>query len=53
MVETTDTNEPYVEYYEYLLNKTNDELPQVITNSYGDDEDVRSTTLIYMLRLTL
>ncbi|RAH64772.1 S53 family peptidase [Aspergillus aculeatinus CBS 121060] len=39
VVETTDTNEPYVEYYEYLLNKTNDELPQVITNSYGDDED--------------
>ncbi|PYH48706.1 S53 family peptidase [Aspergillus saccharolyticus JOP 1030-1] len=39
VAETTDTNEPYLEYYEYLLNKTSDELPQVITNSYGDDED--------------
>ena len=25
-------------YYEYLLNQTNEELPQVISNSYGDDE---------------
>ncbi|GKZ29622.1 polynucleotide 3'-phosphatase [Aspergillus brasiliensis] len=36
---TTDENEPYLNYYEYLLNKTNDELPLVISNSYGDDED--------------
>ncbi|KAH6660808.1 tripeptidyl peptidase A [Truncatella angustata] len=33
-----NSNEPYLEYYEYLLNRTNDELPQVISNSYGDDE---------------
>ncbi|RAL08807.1 S53 family peptidase [Aspergillus homomorphus CBS 101889] len=39
VLQSTDTNEPYVEYYEYLLAKSNDELPQVITNSYGDDED--------------
>ncbi|PWY81320.1 tripeptidyl peptidase A [Aspergillus eucalypticola CBS 122712] len=36
---TTDENEPYLQYYEYLLAKTNDELPLVISNSYGDDED--------------
>ncbi|OJJ73716.1 hypothetical protein ASPBRDRAFT_28912 [Aspergillus brasiliensis CBS 101740] len=36
---TTDENEPYLNYYEYLLNKTNAELPLVISNSYGDDED--------------
>ncbi|KAI1847766.1 hypothetical protein JX266_006261 [Neoarthrinium moseri] len=34
----SNSNEPYLEYYEYLLNKTNEELPQVISNSYGDDE---------------
>ncbi|KAI1842460.1 hypothetical protein JX266_011355 [Neoarthrinium moseri] len=33
-----NTNEPYLEFYEYLLKKTNDELPQVISNSYGDGE---------------
>jgi tripeptidyl-peptidase-1 len=33
-----NTNEPYLEYYTFLLNKTNEELPQVISNSYGDDE---------------
>lgn len=34
----TDTNEPYLPYYQYLLSKPNSELPQVISNSYGDDE---------------
>ncbi|KAH8653369.1 tripeptidyl-peptidase [Xylariales sp. PMI_506] len=34
----TNTNEPYLEYYQYLLNQTNADLPQVISNSYGDDE---------------
>ncbi|KAI1501290.1 Tripeptidyl-peptidase sed4 [Biscogniauxia marginata] len=33
-----NTNEPYLEYYAYLLNRTNADLPQVISNSYGDDE---------------
>ncbi|CAK7240701.1 MAG: hypothetical protein STHCBS139747_002148 [Sporothrix thermara] len=32
-------NEPYVPYYRYLLSKTNAELPKVISNSYGDEED--------------
>ncbi|RHZ70752.1 vesicle formation at the endoplasmic reticulum [Aspergillus turcosus] len=31
-------NEPYLPYYEYLLSKPNSELPHVISNSYGDDE---------------
>ena len=33
-----DTNEPYLEYYDYLLAQPNSALPQVISNSYGDDE---------------
>jgi tripeptidyl-peptidase-1 len=33
-----NTNEPYVPFYQYLLSKTNAELPQVITNSYGEPE---------------
>ena len=32
-------NEPYLDYYKYLLAKPNNELPQVITNSYGDPEE--------------
>ena len=31
-------NEPYLNYYQYLLAQNNSALPQVITNSYGDDE---------------
>ena len=31
-------NEPYLEYYNYLLSQPNSALPQVISNSYGDDE---------------
>ncbi|KAM0452990.1 hypothetical protein ACHAPV_009232 [Trichoderma viride] len=31
-------NEPWLEYYEFLMSKTNAELPQVIANSYGDEE---------------
>ncbi|ERS94904.1 hypothetical protein HMPREF1624_08802 [Sporothrix schenckii ATCC 58251] len=34
-----NSNEPYLPYYRYLLSKTNAELPQVISNSYGDEED--------------
>ena len=33
-----NTNEPYLEFYNYLLNQTNAQLPQVISVSYGDDE---------------
>lgn len=33
------SNEAYLPYYQYLLSKPNSELPQVISNSYGDDED--------------
>ena len=35
----TDTNEPYIAYYNALLARNNSELPQVISNSYGDEED--------------
>ncbi|OJJ51792.1 hypothetical protein ASPZODRAFT_56189 [Penicilliopsis zonata CBS 506.65] len=35
---TEDENEPYLIYYEYLLSRPNSAVPQVITNSYGDDE---------------
>lgn len=31
-------NEPYLNYYQYLLSQPNSALPQVISNSYGDDE---------------
>ncbi|KAL1901014.1 hypothetical protein Sste5346_002078 [Sporothrix stenoceras] len=32
-------NEPYLPYYRYLHEQSNSELPQVISNSYGDEED--------------
>ena len=33
-------DEPYVDYFQYLLSKENKDLPQVISHSYGDDEPV-------------
>jgi tripeptidyl-peptidase-1 len=35
---TPNENEPYLPYYEFLLSQPNELLPQVITNSYGDEE---------------
>jgi tripeptidyl-peptidase I len=35
---TPNENEPYLPYYEFLLSQPNEKLPQVITNSYGDEE---------------
>ena len=32
-------NEPYLNYYDFLLSKKNSELPQVISNSYGEPEE--------------
>ncbi|KAF7877472.1 hypothetical protein EAF04_001149 [Stromatinia cepivora] len=32
-------NEPYLPYYQYLMAQPNSAIPQVISNSYGDDED--------------
>jgi tripeptidyl-peptidase I len=32
-------NEPYLQYYNYLLSQPNSNLPYVISNSYGDEED--------------
>ncbi|QDS74942.1 hypothetical protein FKW77_004514 [Venturia effusa] len=36
--ESKNSNEPYLPYYEYLSSKTNAELPQAISNSYGEPE---------------
>ncbi|KAG4443976.1 vesicle formation at the endoplasmic reticulum [Cadophora sp. M221] len=53
-----NTNEPYLPYYQYLLSQPNSALPQVISNSYGDDEQtvpklyaVRVCNMIGMLGL--
>lgn len=35
---TPNENEPYLPYYEFLLSQWNSQLPQVISNSYGDEE---------------
>lgn len=37
-LEPTDTNEPYLTWLQFLLNQTNEQIPQVISTSYGDDE---------------
>lgn len=34
----TNTNEPYVEFLDYLLGLDDDELPNTLSISYGDDE---------------
>ncbi|EJT99514.1 subtilisin-like protein [Dacryopinax primogenitus] len=33
-----NTNEPYAEFLSYILNKSNSELPTVLSTSYGDEE---------------
>lgn len=33
-----NSNEPYVPFYQYLLRLPNEEIPQVISNSYGEPE---------------
>lgn len=38
-----NSNEPYVPFLRYLLSKNNSELPQVLSISYGDSEDVSTT----------
>ena len=40
-------NEPYLNYYQYLLAQPNSALPNVISNSYGDDEQVGFLDLKY------
>ncbi|KAE9980470.1 hypothetical protein EG328_000289 [Venturia inaequalis] len=53
-----NTNEPYLPYYEYLLTLNNSQLPQVISNSYGEPEQTvprlyaeRTCILIAMMGL--
>jgi tripeptidyl-peptidase-1 len=55
---TPNENEPYLPYFEFLLAQPSSELPQVITNSYGDEEQtvpqsyaVRVCNLIGLLGL--
>ena len=48
-----NTNEPYLNYYQYLLAQPNSALPNVISNSYGDDEQVGFLDLLYQLRLLI
>jgi tripeptidyl-peptidase I len=57
-VGTPNENEPYLPYYEFLLSLRSSKLPQVITNSYGDEEQtvpeayaIRTCNLIGLLGL--
>ena len=36
---SAESNEPYLQYYNYLLAQKNADLPYVISNSYGDHEN--------------
>nr|POE56905.1 tripeptidyl-peptidase sed4 [Quercus suber] len=36
---TLASNEPFLQYYQYLLSQPNSNLPYVISNSYGDHEN--------------
>lgn len=36
---SSNQNEPYLQYYQYLLSQPNSNLPYVISNSYGDHEN--------------
>jgi tripeptidyl-peptidase-1 len=36
--ESKNSNEPYLPYYQFLLRQPNRDLPQVISNSYGEPE---------------
>lgn len=34
----TDTNEPYLDWVQYVLNQSDADIPQTVSTSYGDDE---------------
>lgn len=38
--EDSNTNEPYLEFYQHLMTLENEDVAQVISISYGDDEQV-------------
>lgn len=46
-------NEPYLNYYQYLLAQPNRALPNVISNSYGDDEQVCFLDILCRRRLLM
>ncbi|KAF2671819.1 subtilisin-like protein [Microthyrium microscopicum] len=55
---TPNENEPYVPFYEFYLYQDDNDLPQVLSNSYGDEEQtvpesyaVRTCNLIGLLGL--
>jgi len=45
---STESNEPYLQYYQYLLSQPNSNLPYVISNSYGDHEETVRLTLRFV-----
>lgn len=42
----SNTNEPYLEFYQHLMTLENEEIAQVISVSYGDDEQVTKTRFV-------
>lgn len=53
-----NSNEPYVPFYQYLLRQQNEDIPQVISNSYGEPEQtvpmnyaVRTCMMVALLGL--
>ena len=46
-------NEPYLNYYQYLLTQSHSALPNVISNSYGDDEQVGFLHILCAWRLLI
>jgi hypothetical protein len=48
---TEDTNEPYVEWQQFILNQSQADIPLIVSTSYGDDEfTVRElTTFVFLV----
>lgn len=51
LVTPTNTNEPYTTEFEYLLNLPDSELPDILSTSYGDDE--QTVPINYQRRVCL
>jgi tripeptidyl-peptidase-1 len=50
--EYTNTNEPFLEFFQHLMTLENDEVAQVISISYGDDEQVKISIPSYNHKAT-
>lgn len=46
---SADTNEPYLEYFSYLLGQPNSKIPHVLSHSYGDHENTVSHPIFMKL----